>query len=79
MGSRIFMNVFSDDAKSDYPELFWLTPRDTKTFQLAMEDWNICRRWRVLFIREKPTAVPTRPFQAKRYAELKTYSGWLSG
>jgi hypothetical protein len=74
MGSRIFMNAFSGDAKSG-----WLTPRDAKTFHLAMEDWNICRPWRVLFIREKPTAVPTRPFQAKRYAELKTYSGWVSG
>src|SRR6267378_8317239 len=35
-----------DEAKGNFSDQFLLTPIDTQTFQLAMEDWNICMRQR---------------------------------
>lgn len=38
-----------DRAAQDYSESFLLTPLDSETFQLAMEDWEIWRRWEDAF------------------------------
>jgi hypothetical protein len=73
MGNRIFMNVFSTMQKRDYSELFWLTPLDAKTFQLAMEDWDIWQRWESAFHSGKTdhSTHPALPNEAERHSELK--------
>jgi hypothetical protein len=62
------------DEQNDHgSELFQLTPLDSITFELAMEDWEIWRRWLVAFY-EKKTDISTRPAlpsEAGRHAELK--------
>jgi hypothetical protein len=42
-GKPHFYECIFHEAKDDYSELFRLTPRDSETYQLAMEDWHIWR------------------------------------
>jgi len=60
------------DHDSD-SELFRLTPVDSETFQLAMEDWEIWRRWLVAFYERKAdiSTRPALPDEVSRHAELK--------
>jgi hypothetical protein len=62
-----------DEAKDGYLELFRLTPLDARTFQLAIEDWNIWQRWKLAFhAGEADIAThPALPQDANRHAELK--------
>jgi hypothetical protein len=46
-GKPHFYERVVDEAKDDYSELFRLTPLDAETFRVAMEYWNIWRRWRL--------------------------------
>jgi len=72
-GQPHFYECIFDDAKDDYSELFWLTPLDAKTFQLAMEDWDIWRRWESAFHSGKTdrSTHPALPNEADRHSELK--------
>jgi hypothetical protein len=52
--------------------LFQLTPLDSETFKLAMEHWEIWRRWLVAFYARKTdiSTGPALPREASRHAEL---------
>jgi hypothetical protein len=62
-----------DKTADDYSESFLLTALDLKSFQLAMEDWEIWRRWEDAFHSGKAnkSSHPALPHEAKRHAELK--------
>jgi hypothetical protein len=62
-----------DQAKDDYSELFQLTPVPADVFQLAMEDWNIWRRWETAFHAGQTdiSTHPALPHDTHRHAELK--------
>jgi hypothetical protein len=62
-----------DEAEDHYSKLFRLTPLDSETFQFAMEDWEIWRRWLVAFYGKKAdiSSHPALPDEANRHAELK--------
>jgi hypothetical protein len=62
-----------DEAKGNFSDQFLLTPIDTQTFQLAMEDWNIWQRWELAFNTGKAdmSTHPALPHEAVRHAELK--------
>jgi hypothetical protein len=72
-GQPHFYECIFDDAKDEYLELFRLTPLDKETFQLAMEDWNIWRRWESAFHSGKTdlSSHPALPNEAARHEELK--------
>jgi hypothetical protein len=72
-GQPYFYKCVFDEAKDEYSELFLLTPLDPQTFQLAMEDWGIWRRWKYSFHAETANVSthPALPREAARHAELK--------
>jgi hypothetical protein len=72
-GEPHFYERVCDDAKDDNSELFRLTPIDAETFRVAMEDWNIWRRWESAFHNGKAdiNTHPALPHEAGRHAELK--------
>jgi hypothetical protein len=72
-GAPHFYDCIFDEAKDEYSELFQLTTIDAETFQLAMEDWNIWRRWAFAFHAGETDASthPALPQDANRHAELK--------
>jgi hypothetical protein len=72
-GQPHFYECIFDDAKDDYLESFRLTPLDKETFQLAMEDWNIWRRWESAFHSGKTdqSTHPALTNEAARHEELK--------
>jgi hypothetical protein len=59
-GQPHFYECMFNEAKDDYLELFQLIPRGTEIFQLAVEDWNILRRWEIAFHAEQ-TDISTHP------------------
>jgi hypothetical protein len=62
-----------DEEKDGFSDQFLLTPIDTETFQLAMEDWSIWQRWEVAFKTGKAdmSTHPALPHEAMRHANLK--------
>jgi hypothetical protein len=62
-----------DETAEDYSESFLLTPLNLETFQLAMEDWEIWRRWEDALYAGKAdrSTHPALPQEARRHAELK--------
>lgn len=73
-GKPHFYECIFDEAKDDYSELFRLTPLDSEAFQVAMEDWEIWRKWEFAFHGGK-TGIgthPALPHEAERHAELKS-------
>jgi hypothetical protein len=72
-GQPHFYECIFNEAKDDYLELFRLTPLGTEVFQLAMEDWNIWRRWEIAFHAGQTdiSTHPALPHEANRHAELK--------
>lgn len=72
-GQPHFYECVFDDTKDDYLQLFRLIPLDKETFQLAMEDWNIWRRWEIAFHSGKTdeSTHPALPNEAARHEELK--------
>lgn len=62
-----------DETADNYSESFLLTPLDLESFQLAMEDWEIWRRWEDASHSGKAdeSTHPALPHEAKRHAELK--------
>jgi hypothetical protein len=63
----------SDKAKDYDSILFRLTPLDSEIFQLAMEDWEIWRRWLVAFYERKVdiSTRPALPDEVSRHTKLK--------
>jgi hypothetical protein len=57
----------------NYSESFLLTPIDLESFQLAMEDWEIWRRWEDAFHSGKAdeSTHPALPHEAGRHAGMK--------
>ena len=62
-----------DETKGKFSDHFLLTPVNTETFQLAMEDWGIWQRWELAFKTGKAdmSTHPALPQEAARHAELK--------
>jgi hypothetical protein len=63
----------STEGASHESQLFRLMPLSAEIFQLAMEDWEIWRRWLAAFY-EKKTDISTRPAlpgDSTRHVELK--------
>ena len=62
-----------DEARGDYSEVYRLTSLDSGTFQLAMEDWEIWRRWEFAYHDGKIdfNTHPALPHEANRHSELK--------
>jgi hypothetical protein len=63
----------SNGAKDPDPKLFRLMPLSAEIFRLAMEDWEIWRRWLVASYEQK-TDISTRPAlpsDTTRHVELK--------
>jgi hypothetical protein len=72
-GKPHFYECVVNEAKDHGSELFRLTPLDAEIFELAMEDWEIWRRWLVAFY-EKKADISTRPAlpgDVGRHVELK--------
>jgi|ERR1700722_19450757 hypothetical protein len=67
-----FYKCVSKKRKNHDSGLFQLTPLDSETFKLAMEHWEIWRRWLVAFYARKTdiSTGPALPREASRHAEL---------
>ena len=72
-GSPHFYDCIFDEAQDEYSQLFRITPVDSATFDLAMEAWEIWRRWELAFQTGKTpdSTHPALPQDAGRSAELK--------
>jgi hypothetical protein len=72
-GSPHFYYCIFDEHKDDYTDVFSLTPIDPETFKLAMEDWEIWRRWEIAFHSGKTdlSTHPCLPQDYKRHHEIK--------
>ncbi len=68
-----FFECILDETTNDYTEMFYLTPLDSHSFQLAIEDWEIWRRWESAFLKgDADTGThPALSHEAMRRAELK--------
>jgi hypothetical protein len=62
-----------DESANEYSYLYRLTPVPRDVFRLALEDWEIWRRWEAAFHTGKATldSYPALPHDAVRYAEIK--------
>jgi hypothetical protein len=72
-GTPHFYEYVSSEAKNPDSKLFRLTPLNAEIFQLAMEDWEIWRRWMVAFHEKKAdiSTSPALPRDSSRHEELK--------
>jgi hypothetical protein len=66
-----------DDAQDDWSEIYLLKPIDDETFRLALEDWQIWKRWEVAFNEGRATLEthPTLPEDRARHDELESILG----
>lgn len=76
-GKPHFYECIYDPAKSEYSELFRLTPLDDRVLRLAMEDWEIWRRWEHAFHTGKTSMQthPALPQDKSRHQELEALLG----
>lgn len=72
-GKPHFYERIFDSASDDYSDMYRLTPVDEPTFRLAMEDWEIWRRWELAFHtgKAKMETHPALPGDTARHGELK--------
>jgi hypothetical protein len=72
-GTPHLFEYVSSEAKNPDSKLFRLTPLNEEIFQLAMEDWEIWRRWLVAFYESKADigTSPALPEESSRHEELK--------
>ena len=54
-GEPHFYDCIVDEKRSDYSNLFQLTPIDQKTFELALAAWRIWRKWEIAYHEKKVT------------------------
>jgi hypothetical protein len=61
-----------DDEADEWSDIYWLTPLDDETFALAMEAWQIWRRWETTFHQHETTMAthPALPADRPRSDEL---------
>src|SRR6202012_5170669 len=73
-GKPHFYECIFDSGKDDYSVVYRLTPLDEHVFHLAMESWDIWRRWERAFHTGKTNMEthPALPQDKSRYEELKT-------
>jgi hypothetical protein len=72
-GRPHFYECIFDTSTDEYSDVYRLTSLDAESFQLAMEDWEIWKRWEAAF-HEGKTEIGTHPaltYDADRKAELK--------
>ena len=62
-----------DEKKQNYSDRYQLTPLDEKSFDLALEAWNIWRRWEMAFSQGETTldTHPALPHEGERYSQLQ--------
>jgi len=72
-GSPHFYECIFDEQKDNYTDVFRLTPIDTETYKLAMEDWTIWKRWEIAFHSGKTdlSTHPCLPEDHQRHHEIK--------
>jgi hypothetical protein len=72
-GKPHFFECTFDDANDGYSDFYRLTPLDERTFNLAMEDWHIWRRWEIAFHSGKAdiSTYPALPSDTRRHEALK--------
>lgn len=73
-GKPHFYECRFDEAQDDWSELYLLKPIDDETFRLALEHWQIWKRWEVAF-NEGRAALETHPALPEdraRHDELKS-------
>jgi hypothetical protein len=65
-----------DEAREGYSDLFQLTPIDSETLRLALEDWDIWQRWETAFRLGKVerSTHPALSNESKRHGELQRKS-----
>jgi hypothetical protein len=68
---------FDDDA-DEWSDIYWLTPINDETFALAMEAWQIWRRWQIAF-HQNQTTVATHPALPADHARAGEVAEVLSG
>jgi hypothetical protein len=76
-GTPHLYEYVANEAQHGDSESFRLTPLNPEIFQLAMEDWEIWRRWLVAFYARK-TEISTRPALAgdsSRHEQLERILG----
>jgi hypothetical protein len=76
-GTPHLFEYVANEAQEQDSKLFRLTPLNPEIFQLAMEDWEIWRRWLVAFYARKAD-ISTRPALAgdsSRHEELQRILG----
>ena len=71
-GTPHFYECIFDEQKGNYTDEFRLTPIDPETFRLALEDWEIWKRWEIAFHAGKAdqSTHPCLPQDRKRHQEI---------
>ena len=71
-----------DPSKDDWEEqngrrIYWLTPLGAEVFKLALEDWEIWKRWQDSFDQGKVEldTHPALPEEKERHEEISTLLG----
>lgn len=72
-GKPHFYDCVFDENQNEYSDQYRLTPVDEETFRLAMEDWEIWRRWETAFHAGKTdsSSHPALPEDRSRHEELR--------
>lgn len=72
-GKPHFYECVFDENQDEYSDQYRLTPVDEETFRLAMEDWEIWRRWEIAFHTGKAdtNSHPALPEDLPRHQELR--------
>ena len=72
-GKPHFYERIFDEARDGYSDLFELTPIDSETLRLALEDWDIWQRWNTAFHagQTNQSTHPALPHESRRHEELK--------
>ena len=76
-GTPHFYECIFDSATNDYSDLYRLTALDELVFRLALEKWEIWRRWELAFHTGKTNmeSHPALPEDAARHEELEQLLG----
>jgi len=68
-----FYQCVFDESADDWSAKFQISPIDSETFQLALEDWAIWRRWEKAYYAGQTTLKthPALPEDRQRFEELR--------
>jgi hypothetical protein len=72
-GRPHFYECIFDEKKQNYSNRFQLTPLDQNSFEIALEAWEIWRRWEMAFSQGETTldTHPALPHEAARCSQLQ--------